>query len=375
MFQKAMNERAQPAGIGAIDEAARAAAAQSIAGPAPTVLIRTRAAEGAAVQPRELAGQRLFSATGRPRRGTGAVAAPRRARTCERPMSPCHSSHRGAPSGGVAAARSKIARTSTGSTSPNPPLADLEASVVIERRGKVQAIARAGHGDIQPGSSSSRSRLAASSSAAERNVPTETAISSSVLERRHTNRVATAAATAPEVHKEDDRELQSLGRVHRHQIHRIDGIHGSRRLVTSGKAIEVIGHPRQRGVATILDPAHQAAHLLEILACLATGGAFVQAAELVGVTRSGPGRGRQAPTAECDRPVPATPARHGAEPRGRRGRRRRAARRHIRPDQAWRPPARGPDARARHRTSAQTAIAETPPLAARSRFGTCGDGK
>ena len=83
------------------------------------------------------------------------------------------------------------------------------------------------------------------------------------------NGVAAAAAALPEIDDEDDRELESLGGVDRHQVHGVGRVDDGVGFVAAGHQLrEVVDEPAERGVAAVLDAADQAAHLLQVLARL-----------------------------------------------------------------------------------------------------------
>jgi hypothetical protein len=85
----------------------------------------------------------------------------------------------------------------------------------------------------------------------------------------HANWIAGAAAAALQVDEEDDRKLQPFRGVNRHQVHGVHGIDNRVRLVAAGgELIEVLEDARHRRVPTILDAAHEASDLLEVLARL-----------------------------------------------------------------------------------------------------------
>src|SRR5438477_8220258 len=82
------------------------------------------------------------------------------------------------------------------------------------------------------------------------------------------DRRARAARAPPDVDDEDDRELEPLRGVHRHQADGVDRVDRGVRLVADGEPLQMIGNPRERRVAAILRAADHRAQLLQVLARL-----------------------------------------------------------------------------------------------------------
>ena len=91
-----------------------------------------------------------------------------------------------------------------------------------------------------------------------------------------------------QVHDEDDGELEPFRRVDGHQVDGVERLDDGVRLVARGQRIDVIGDPRERRIAAILDAADQPPHLLEVLPRLQPP----RAAKLVRVGRSPAGAAR-----------------------------------------------------------------------------------
>ena len=82
------------------------------------------------------------------------------------------------------------------------------------------------------------------------------------------NRITEAAGPAREVDEKDDRKLESLRGVDRHQVHGVERIDHRVGFVADREAVEVRGNAAERRVAAVLDAANQRAHLLQVLARL-----------------------------------------------------------------------------------------------------------
>jgi hypothetical protein len=84
-----------------------------------------------------------------------------------------------------------------------------------------------------------------------------------------------------QVHDEHHWKLEALRGVHGHQVHRIHGLEDRIRLVSRAERVEMLGEPRHRRVAAVLDAANEPAHLLDVLPRLLPP----RAADLVRVRR------------------------------------------------------------------------------------------
>ena len=77
-----------------------------------------------------------------------------------------------------------------------------------------------------------------------------------------------AAGPAAEIHDEHDRKFEPLRRMNRHQADRVAGVDDGVRLVTGRQPLEVLGKPRHRRVAAVLDAANHRADFLQVFSRL-----------------------------------------------------------------------------------------------------------
>ena len=117
-----------------------------------------------------------------------------------------------------------------------------------------------------------------------------------------------------EVHEEDDRELEPLGGMHRHQVDGASRLDDGVRLVTGAQGVEVAGQAPERRIAPAFDAPDERAHLLHVLARLIQP-APAELEGVRGLAEHGVDElARRNPIRELEPPRDARPARVRARP-------------------------------------------------------------
>ena len=214
------------------------------------------------------------------------------------------------------AAAATIAASDAGSARPSPPLNGANRPSGVSVAAEIQPIPRARQRHVEQRACFLRPRVPRDRdrrrSRARRSPRTAPRSSSPPNGAGNTRIGIRRPAAAPlHVHDEDDRELQPLGRVRRHQVDGVDGIDDGVRLVAARHdAREMIDDAAERRVAAILNPSDERADLLEVLACLpdTTGRRSPRR------TPTLRGRDPAARRAAADRPAPARTRHDRREP-------------------------------------------------------------